>query len=124
MTTKKPRHRLLVSLAPMACIALATIAASETPRPRALRETAPIQVTTRRDSLPRITVTYEDAPIASVIAAFSTFTGRTIRSSKDVSGTVTIAIKNKPWDVALKEIMAQSGYRVTFNADSTIDVGK
>ena len=36
---------------------------------------------------PRITVTYQDADIRDVIAAFATFSGRTIVVGKDVAGT-------------------------------------
>lgn len=58
---------------------------------------------------PRITVTYEDADIRDVIAAFATFAGRTIVVGKDVSGTVTAEIRNQPWDVALRAILQGQG---------------
>ena len=54
---------------------------------------------------PRITVTYQDADIRDVIAAFAAFSGRTIVVGKDVQGTVTAEIKNQPWDVALRAIL-------------------
>jgi type IV pilus assembly protein PilQ len=64
---------------------------------------------TRRSTQPRITVTYQDADIRDVIAAFATFAGRTIVTGRDVSGTVTAEIKNQPWDVALRAILQGQG---------------
>ncbi|MGK2961890.1 MAG: AMIN domain-containing protein [Gemmatimonadaceae bacterium] len=58
---------------------------------------------------PRITVTYQDADIRDVIAAFASFSGRTIVVGKDVTGTVTAEIKNQPWDVALRAILQGQG---------------
>lgn len=58
---------------------------------------------------PRITVTYQDADIKDVIAAFATFAGRTIVVGKDVTGTVTAEIRNQPWDVALRAILQGQG---------------
>ena len=62
-----------------------------------------------RSDQPRITVTYQDADIRDVIAAFAGFSGRTIVVGKDVSGTVTAEIKNQPWDVALRAILQGQG---------------
>ncbi|HEX2723786.1 MAG TPA: secretin N-terminal domain-containing protein [Gemmatimonadaceae bacterium] len=58
---------------------------------------------------PRITVTYQDADIRDVIAAFAAFSGRTIVVGKDVAGTITAEIKNQPWDVALRAILQGQG---------------
>jgi type IV pilus assembly protein PilQ len=44
-----------------------------------------------------------------VIAAFATFSGRTIVIGKDVQGTVTAEIKDQPWDVALQAILQAQG---------------
>lgn len=70
-----------------------------------LRLTAPTLVSEQ----PRITVTYQDADIRDVIAAFASFSGRTIVVGKDVSGTITAEIKNQPWDVALRAILQGQG---------------
>src|SRR5665213_549283 len=43
----------------------------------------------QQSTQPRITVTYQDADIRDVIAAFATFAGRTIVTGRDVTGTVT-----------------------------------
>jgi type IV pilus assembly protein PilQ len=70
-----------------------------------LRLTSPAVVSEQ----PRITVTYQDADIRDVIAAFASFSGRTIVVGKDVSGTITAEIKNQPWDVALRAILQGQG---------------
>jgi type IV pilus assembly protein PilQ len=59
---------------------------------------------------PRITVTYQDADIRDVIAAFSAFSGRTIIVGKGVSGPISAEVRDKPWDVALRAILQSQGY--------------
>jgi type IV pilus assembly protein PilQ len=63
----------------------------------------------QRSQQPTITVTYQNSDIRDVIAAFATFSGRTIVIGKDVQGTVTAEIKNQPWDVALQAILQAQG---------------
>jgi len=58
---------------------------------------------------PRVTVTYQDADIRDVIAAFAEFSGRTIILGKDVAGSITAEIRNQPWDVALRAILKGQG---------------
>ncbi len=58
---------------------------------------------------PRITVTYDSASIADVMAGLAAFSGRSIILGKDVSGTVTAEIRNQPWDVAFQTILASQG---------------
>jgi type IV pilus assembly protein PilQ len=69
---------------------------------------------------PRITVTYQDADIRDVIAAFASFSGRTIVVGKDVQGTITAEIKNQPWDVALRAILQGQGLAAAEDALSGI----
>jgi type IV pilus assembly protein PilQ len=69
---------------------------------------------------PRITVTYQDADIRDVIAAFAAFSGRTIVVGKDVQGTITAEIKNQPWDVALRAILQGQGLAAAEDALSGI----
>jgi type II secretory pathway component HofQ len=69
---------------------------------------------------PRITVTYQDADIRDVIAAFAAFSGRTIVVGKDVQGTITAEIKNQPWDVALRAILQGQGLAAAEDAVSGI----
>jgi len=87
------------------------------PAPRASRATLVSQplygAAMQQSTQPRITVTYQDADIRDVIAAFATFSGRTIVVGKDVSGTVTAEIRNQPWDVALRAILQGQGLAAT-----------
>jgi type IV pilus assembly protein PilQ len=57
----------------------------------------------------RITVTFQDSDIHDVIAAFATFSGRTIIVGREVSGDVTAEVKDQPWDVALQAILQAQG---------------
>ena len=63
----------------------------------------------QRSQQPRITVTYQNSDIRDVIAAFATFSGRTLVIGRDVQGTVTAEIKDQPWDVALQAILQAQG---------------
>lgn len=69
---------------------------------------------------PRITVTYQDADIRDVIAAFASFSGRTIVVGKDVAGSITAEIKNQPWDVALRAILQGQGLAASEDGASGI----
>lgn len=87
-----------------------------TPAPSRANVSPSIQGSTQ----PRITVTYQDADIRDVIAAFATFAGRTIVTGKDVTGTVTAEIRNQPWDVALRAILQGQGLAATEDPASGI----
>ena len=63
----------------------------------------------QRSSQPRITVTYQDADIRDVLAAFAAFSGRTIVVGQQVAGTITAEIRDQPWDVALSAILTANG---------------
>jgi type IV pilus assembly protein PilQ len=69
----------------------------------------PVSALAQPSQQPRITVVYEDADIRDVIAAFATFSGRTIIVGRDVAGTVTAEVRNQPWDVALRAILQGQG---------------
>jgi type IV pilus assembly protein PilQ len=58
---------------------------------------------------PRITVTWDRASVADVVAGFAAFSGRTIILGKDVKGEVTAEVKNQPWPLALQAILASQG---------------
>jgi type IV pilus assembly protein PilQ len=79
------------------------------PAPSASRAVAVPVTQVAQQPQPRITVTYEDADIRDVIAAFATFAGRTIVVGREVAGTVTAEIRNQPWDVALRAILSGQG---------------
>ena len=76
----------------------------------------------RRQQKPRITVSYDGTNIRDVIAAFATFSGRTIIVGKDVTGDVTADIADKPWDVALQAILQGQGLAATEDASGIITV--
>lgn len=59
---------------------------------------------------PRITIAWENANIADVLAAFAAFSGRTIIPAKNVTGNVTAEIIDKPWDVAMRAILNANGF--------------
>jgi type IV pilus assembly protein PilQ len=100
-------------------VAASAIAPTANPRPSSALAAPPRK---QQSQEPRITWTFENAPINDVLSTFSAFTGRTILPSRNVSGTVTANIVNQPWDVALKEIMNANGYDVTVNPDGIIVV--
>lgn len=59
---------------------------------------------------PRITITWENANIRDVIAAFAAFSGRTIIAARGVNATVSAEIINQPWDVAMRAILRANGF--------------
>jgi type IV pilus assembly protein PilQ len=83
---------------------------------------APRTVPPPQSQEPRISISWENAPINDVLAGFAAFTGRTILPSKNVTGTVTANVNNLPWDVALRKVMNAYGYDVTFDADGVVVV--
>lgn len=59
----------------------------------------------------RITVTWDSASIAEVMAGFAEFSGSSIVLGRDVQGvTITARIRDQPWDVALREILEANGF--------------
>ncbi|MDQ6610806.1 MAG: AMIN domain-containing protein [Gemmatimonadota bacterium] len=86
---------------------------------------APAQAVVRRQQpqqKPRITVTYDGTDIRDVIATFASFSGRTIVVGKDVLGTVTADINDKPWDIALQAILSAQGLSATEDASGILTV--
>ena len=57
----------------------------------------------------RIDLTYVEEPLASVLLAFATFSGKSIVAGAGVTGVVTATINNQPWDVALEAILFSNG---------------
>jgi type IV pilus assembly protein PilQ len=90
--------------------------------PRTPASAASISAARRQQQKPRITVSYDGTNIRDVIAAFATFSGRTIVVGKDVDGTVTADIADKPWDVALQAILQSQGLAATEDASGIISV--
>ncbi|MDX1745056.1 MAG: secretin N-terminal domain-containing protein, partial [Halobacteriales archaeon] len=59
---------------------------------------------------PRMTVTFDQAPIEDVLLTFSEFSGKSIVSGQNVTGRViTAEIRNQQWDDALNEILVANG---------------
>jgi type IV pilus assembly protein PilQ len=58
---------------------------------------------------PRITVVWDRANVADVVAGFAAFSGRTIILGKGISGEVTAEVKNQPWPQAFQAILASQG---------------
>ena len=58
---------------------------------------------------PRITVVWDRASIADVVAGFAAFSGRTIILGKDIKGEVSAEIRNQPWPQAFQAVLAAQG---------------
>jgi type IV pilus assembly protein PilQ len=73
---------------------------------------------------PRITVSFESAPILDVIQTFASFANRSIVAGKDVQGTITADIHGQPWDQALEAILEAQGYTVLERESGILQVVK
>jgi type IV pilus assembly protein PilQ len=62
---------------------------------------------------PRITVTWDNASIADVVAGFAAFSGRSIILGRDIKGDVSAEIKNQPWTEAFYAVLATQGLSAT-----------
>jgi type IV pilus assembly protein PilQ len=97
--TSKAAHQELVNEAP---------AASATKRPEVGVALTRAAMTSRADE-PRITVTWDRASIADVVAGFAAFSGRTIILGKGIKGDVSAEVKNQPWPMAFQAVLASQG---------------
>ena len=81
------------------------------------------QARQQRSQQPRISVIYQGSDIRDVLAAFASFSGRTIIPSSSVPGLkVDAEIKDQPWDVALQAILSAQGLDATEDANGIIIV--
>ncbi|MEO6526283.1 MAG: AMIN domain-containing protein [Gemmatimonadaceae bacterium] len=81
------------------------------------------QQTQQRSQQPRITVTYQQADIRDVLAAFAAFSGRTIIPSSQIPVIkVDAEIRDQPWDVALQAILSSQGLAATEDANGILIV--
>ena len=87
------------------------LAAARTTQPEVVMP--PASVARSDQGEPRITVTWDNAEIADVVAGFAAFSGRTIILGKDVKGKVTAEVKNQPWPQAFKAILVSQGLSAT-----------
>jgi type IV pilus assembly protein PilQ len=99
------------ALAPAVEAEVAEVEEPAVQRSAARRAAAPI-LTPVRPEEPRITVIWDRASIADVVAGFADFSGRTIILGKDVKGEVTAEIKDQPWHMAFKAVLATQGLSV------------
>ena len=78
--------------------------------PPAPRPAPPVrQVAQQVQEARRVTVAFENTPIADVLFTFAEFAGRSIVAGSDVIGTVSAIIDNQPWDRALDAILTVQG---------------
>ncbi len=70
----------------------------------------------------RITVTWDSASIADVMAGFAEFSGRSILLGRNVTATPPIfaEIRDQPWDIALREILDVNGLLAQEDAETGI----
>ncbi|MCU0615956.1 MAG: AMIN domain-containing protein [Gemmatimonadaceae bacterium] len=71
---------------------------------------------------PRISINFDGTDIRDVIATFATFANRSIVVGKNVQGTVTAEITDKPWDVALQALLQAQGLAATEDPSGIITV--
>ncbi|HUF30821.1 MAG TPA: secretin N-terminal domain-containing protein [Gemmatimonadaceae bacterium] len=90
--------------------------------PAAVRQSNIAAKTVQQSQQPRITVTYQDADIRDVLAAFAAFSGRTIVVGKGVAGDVTAEVRDQPWDVALRAILQSQGLAAQTDGSGIITV--
>ncbi|MDF1503955.1 secretin N-terminal domain-containing protein, partial [Roseisolibacter sp. H3M3-2] len=91
---------------------------AEPPREYALAARRPAAVAVREAQ--RLTVTYQDADIRDVVAAFAAFSGRTIIVGREVTGNITAEIKDQPWDVALRALLRSQGLALSEDSGNGI----
>lgn len=97
---------------PVAAAPAPTLRAVSAARPLEPREGVPLDRSAtgvHAAQEPRITVTWDRASIADVVAGFAAFSGRTIILGKGITGEVTAEIKNQPWPAAFQAILATQG---------------
>jgi type IV pilus assembly protein PilQ len=85
-------------------------------------ELAPPPTVVQGSQQPRITVTYDSASIADVMAGFAAFSGRSVIIGKEVAGYVTAEIRNQPWDVAFRSILESQGLSAVEESSGIIRV--
>jgi type IV pilus assembly protein PilQ len=108
--------------AKMASAAAAPVIPKESVRPIQQTKAPSMMINGQQVAVPqqqsqerRISVDFEDVPIAEVLKVFSQYSGRSIVSSNRVKGNITASISDVPWDVALAALMDLNGYQVQEN---------
>ena len=99
-----------------ACALIVTLMAALAPALHAQSDAQPVS------QARRVSVTWEETPIAEVLRAFAAFSGFSIVAGADVTGFVTADINDQPWDVALGTILSSQGLRAVEDATGIIRV--
>lgn len=79
-------------------------------RPAARTRAAAVAPAVQQSQQDRITVTWDSASIADVMAGFAEFSGRSIILGQNVNATIWAEIRDQPWDMALDEILSANGF--------------
>lgn len=108
--------RAVTARAEAKAIADAPIVGRSAPASRTVKQQAAQQ------QKPRISINLDGTDIRDVIATFASFSGRSIIVGKDVQGSVTADIRDKPWDVALQAVLQGQGLAATEDASGIITV--
>jgi type IV pilus assembly protein PilQ len=84
-------------------MAAAAPAAAPTPAP------VPTRLRPQQSQARRISIQFTNSPIQDVLLSFAAFSGKSIVPGSNVAGLVTADIRDQPWDVALRTILATQG---------------
>ncbi|MEO7997048.1 MAG: AMIN domain-containing protein [Gemmatimonadaceae bacterium] len=113
-------------VAPKTEVAKAEVVKTDAPAKVEVPVTAAAAPAVRRQQVPqqkpRISIDFDGTDIRDVIATFAKFSGRSIIAGKDVTGTVTANISDKPWDIALQAILSGQGLAATEDASGIINI--
>ena len=118
ISTPHPKFESWRSATPRAVEPQLVVDVPETRTVMPVSSRTPLQQSTQ----PRITVTYNDADIRDVLAAFAAFSGRTIVVGKGVEGKVTAEVRDQPWDVAMNAILQSQGLAAAEDNNGIITV--
>jgi type IV pilus assembly protein PilQ len=83
------------------------------PPVRATRALEPVAPPQGPSPQPRVSATFDRTTIQEVVAAFASYSGRSIILGKEITGDVTAEIRDQPWDVAFNAILAGQGLAAT-----------
>ena len=84
----------------------------------AWRKVIPAKPQQARSTAPPISLNLKDADIHNVLKVFGQLTGRTVEVDPALKGTVTINVKNEPWDEVLLQVLAQVGQTAKFEGET------
>jgi len=110
------------SIAPSSRPAVVRVTSSVEPVPKTYNPPT-FQSPQQRPGARRITISWENANLLDVLAAFAAFSGRTIIPSRNVAEvSISAEIIDQPWDVAMKAILNANGLDAIEDASGIIIV--